>query len=128
MLKTHSRVRLLLEACLAAQQPFVVDNTNMRRSQRAGFIAPPKAAGFRVIGYYFPCELRDAIRRNLQRSEGRIPPAAVGATRKQLEVPALAEGFDELHMVTTHEGHFTVQPWATDENLEPTATDGGQTS
>jgi hypothetical protein len=35
MLKTKGRERLLLGACLAAKQPFVLDNTNALASQRA---------------------------------------------------------------------------------------------
>ena len=31
MLKTRHREKLLLQACIAAQQPFVVDNTNARQ-------------------------------------------------------------------------------------------------
>jgi hypothetical protein len=39
--------------CLDHQQPFVVDNTNPTAAERAVYIAPAKAAGFRVIGYFF---------------------------------------------------------------------------
>ena len=74
LLKTHTRVRELVMASLAAQQPFVLDNTNALRGQRAELIAAAKAASFRVIGYYFPCERRDAIRRSLQRAR----PSAAG--------------------------------------------------
>jgi len=35
----------------SAKQAFVVDNTNVLPAQRARFIGPAKAAGFRVIGY-----------------------------------------------------------------------------
>lgn len=38
MLKTRHRQRLLIEACVAAQQPFVVDNTNVRQEERAEYI------------------------------------------------------------------------------------------
>lgn len=34
MLRTRSREDILLHACLAAQQPFVADNTNATRAQR----------------------------------------------------------------------------------------------
>jgi len=74
LLKTPTQVREQVMASLAAQRPFVLDNTNALRGQRAELIAAAKAASFRVIGYYFPCERRDAIRHSLQRAEDRVPP------------------------------------------------------
>ena len=100
VLKTRHIVRDRIKACLDAQQPLVVDNTNVLRAQRLEIISAAKAAHFRVIGYYFPCERGEAIRRNLKRTHGRVPPAAVAATHKRLEVPALSEGFDELFVIT----------------------------
>lgn len=38
MLKTRKREALILQACLAAQQPFVVGNTNILKSERAPYI------------------------------------------------------------------------------------------
>jgi len=77
-------------ASLAAQQPFVVEkHENALRGQRAELIAAVKAASFRVIGYYFPCERRDAIRRSLQRAEGEesmkllMKPARSLSTRQE---------------------------------------------
>ena len=35
MLKTKHRLRLLLNACLEAKQPFVLDNTNVTKEVRA---------------------------------------------------------------------------------------------
>jgi predicted kinase len=127
LLKTRHCVREMDRACVEAQQPFVVDNTNARRSQRAELIVPAKAAGFRVIGYYFPCERREAIRRNLQRAEGRVPPAGVAATHKRLEVPELSEGFDELFVVIARDGDFSVLPWPANEPTEGTGNEISQT-
>ncbi len=117
MVKTRNRERLLIGACLAGRQPFVVDNTNVSKSRRAEFIEPAKAAGFRVVGYYFRCELKDALRRNAQRGAGRvIPPAAVVATFKKLEPPTPAEGFDELRVVEIDgAGEFVVREWREDD-------------
>lgn len=53
MLKTKNRQRVLLNACLEGKQPFVIDNTNVTAEARSYFIAEAKAAGFRVVGYYF---------------------------------------------------------------------------
>src|SRR6266540_3409563 len=110
MLKTRHRERLLVDACLAAKQAFVVDNTNSLRSQRAEHIGPAKAAGFRVVGYYFRCELAEALRRNAQRPKDRlIPPAGVVATFKRLQPPSFSEGFDELRVVEIDEANEFVE-------------------
>ncbi|HMA33465.1 MAG TPA: AAA family ATPase, partial [Chloroflexia bacterium] len=64
MLKTRHREDLLLRACLAMQQPFVVDNTNPTVAARAGYLLAARTAGFRVAGYYFESRVADCIRRN----------------------------------------------------------------
>lgn len=58
MLKTRVRKALILQACLAAKQPFVVDNINTLKSERAGYIELARAAGFQVQGYYFQSRLQ----------------------------------------------------------------------
>ena len=111
MLRTRRRERLLLEACLAGRQPFVVDNTNVTRAERARYLAPARAAGFRVVAYFFDVAPRDALRRNLQRAGHRaLHPAAVFGTAKRLEPPALGEGFEAIYRVTVGEGTFDVRP------------------
>ena len=61
MLKTRNRQSLLVSACLAGRQPFVVDDTNAAKSRRAEFIEPARAAGFRVRCFFFRCALREAL-------------------------------------------------------------------
>jgi predicted kinase len=110
MLKTRHREQLLLAACLAAKQPFVVDNTNPLPSDRARYIGIAREAGFRVVAYFFDTTLRDAIQRNNQRTgKQKIPvPAIAGAFRK-LQVPTLEEGFDDVYSVkVAPEGGFIV--------------------
>jgi len=68
MLKTRNRERILLAACFEAKQPFLIDNTNLTRKARAGYISQAKAARFSAIGYYFESGLQSAIERNNQRS------------------------------------------------------------
>jgi predicted kinase len=110
MLRTRARERILLDACFAARQPFVVDNTNVRRDDRAPYIAAAKAKSVRVIGYYFATDPRAAMARNKQR-EGKavIPAGGLFGTHKRLEPPTLAEGFDALYRVEiAAAGAFTV--------------------
>jgi predicted kinase len=100
MLRTRHRERLIFEACLAAQQSFVIDNTNPLPIDRIRYIAPARAAGFRVIAYFFQTELRDAIQRNNQRLlKKKVPAAAIAGTFKKLQHPSFVEGFDEIHTV-----------------------------
>ena len=100
MLKTRHRERLILEACIAARQPFVVDNTNPTAGDRAGYIVPARAAGFRLVAYYFTTPLGEAMRRNsLRAGKRKIPAVAVAGTFKKVERPTVDEGFDEIHTV-----------------------------
>ena len=110
MLKTRRRERLIFEACIAARQSFVVDNTNPLRADRARYIAPARAAGFGVIAYYFATPLREALRRNsLRKLQQRIPAVALAGTFKKIEKPGLGEGFDEIHTVElTPEDQFQI--------------------
>jgi hypothetical protein len=113
MLRTRNREELLFRACLAAQQPFVVDNTNVLVAERARYIGPATAAGFRVTGYYFRSELRDAIRRNVKRDGKKvIPVPGLVGTYKRLQPPEMAEGFSELYsVILTAANEFVVDPW-----------------
>ena len=101
LLKTRRREKETMQACLQSGQPFVIDNTNVRRAERQAYIDSAKSAGFRVIGYFFDTPLGEAIRRNKLRS-GRevIPVAGIAGTLKRLERPSIDEGFDELHTVS----------------------------
>lgn len=112
MLKNRRREDILLEACIRANQPFVVDNTNVTRAERAKYIALARPAGFRIIGYYFRSNLEEALQRNRGR-EGKefIPEVGVRARSRQLEIPSYAEGFDVLYYVSITDGKFTVEEW-----------------
>ena len=109
---TKNRERLLLEACLQGRQPFVVDNTNPTADERARYVAAARAAGFRVVGYFFRTETRAAIARNRLR-EGRavVPIPGILGTYKKLQEPRMEEGFDALYEVRVNEaGGFDVAP------------------
>ena len=116
MLKTKHRLRLLFNACLEAGQSFVLDNTNPSSEVRAEFIAQSKAAGFRVVGYYFRSDIASALARNSERSgSARIPDVGVLGTYKQLELPQRCEGFDDLYYVHIDPaGKFHVEEWSSE--------------
>jgi predicted kinase len=110
VLRTRHREQLLLAACLAAKQAFVIDNTNPLLRDRARYIEPGREAGFRVVAYFFETSLADAIRRNNQRAgKQKIPVPAIAGTLRKLQAPTLEEGYDEIHKVTlSPDGVFVV--------------------
>jgi predicted kinase len=116
MLKTRHREKQLMETCLQARQPFVIDNTNPTKEDRQKYIEAAKAAGFRVVGYYFQSQIEECKSRNENRPAGQqVPLVGVLGTYNRLEIPTLDEGFDELHYVRIAEDNsFVVEEW-TDE-------------
>lgn len=113
MLKTRHRERRLLDVCLETKQPFVVDNTNPTAADRLPYIRAAKAAGFRVVGYFFQSRIADCKARNDARSEAeRIPLPGLLGTHARLEVPSRTEGYDELWFVRIADtGGFVVEEW-----------------
>lgn len=111
MLRTRHRERVLMEACLATEQRLVIDNTNVTAADRARYIAPARAAGFKLTGYFFEPDPSGSSERN-ERREGkrRVPPAGLFGTLKRLERPRTSEGFDELFRVElTPAGEYIVE-------------------
>jgi predicted kinase len=101
VLRTRQREQFLLAACLQTKQQFVIDNTNPLPADRARYIGPAHAAGFRVVAYFFQTALRDAIRRNNQRrGKQKIPVPALADTFRKLSPPTVEEGFDAVYTVT----------------------------
>ncbi|MCA9657153.1 MAG: AAA family ATPase [Myxococcales bacterium] len=100
MLRTRHRERLLIDACIAGKQAFVVDNTNPTPAERQRTIVPARAAGFRVVGYFFKSAIVPALARNAGREgAARIPERGIRGTRARLVLPSLGEGFDALYFV-----------------------------
>jgi predicted kinase len=109
MLKTRHREKLIFEACLAAKQSMVIDNTNPTRQDRSRYIEPAKSQAFSVHGYYMMTSLEDCLERNRTRADDlAVPEQAVRATWKKMEKPRLDEGFDELYGVELYEGDFLI--------------------
>ncbi len=111
MLRTNHRLDVLFHAALAVRQPLCLDNTQARRSGRARLVASARAAGFRVVAYWFDVPLADALARNLQRPEpARIPEIAIRGLAAKFEPPAADEGFHEIHRVHVVPPGFVVEP------------------
>ncbi|MDZ7617079.1 MAG: AAA family ATPase [Patescibacteria group bacterium] len=111
--KTRHRERCLIEACLHTQQPFVVDNTNPTKEDRRRYIETARAAGVRVLGYYFRSHIEECKQRNEGRCvEEQVPLSGVLGTYKRLELPSRDEGFDDLHYVSIgNDGAFVIEEW-----------------
>jgi predicted kinase len=107
------RQQKLLEEALAAGRSVVVDNTNATRADRLALIALGRSFGARVVGYFFQSRLADCLERNRQRTgKQRVPDVALYATRKRLELPGPAEGYDQLFFVRTlGDDRFEVLDW-----------------
>jgi len=99
-LKTRARERAVIQRCHAERRPYVVDDTNVTRELRVGFVADARAAGFRVVGYFFATDPKAAFARNRQR-EGKavVPAGGLFGTARRLQVPDMSEGYDALFRV-----------------------------
>src|SRR4051794_3179770 len=91
LLKTRAREARFLALCLETGMRFVVDNTNPGVADRARYIEPARAAGFKVIGYLV--EVAAAPR-------DEIPARALRDFARRFVRPTPAEGFDELWHVS----------------------------
>ena len=121
MLQSRNREWKIYEACLEAQQPVVIDNTNTTLKSRQRYIEPAKERGIRVIGYYFQSKIKEAIWRNNQRSgKERIPEDGVRAAYNRLVIPSYDEGFDQLYYVYIDANdNFVVNEWGNENSTEP---------
>jgi predicted kinase len=115
VLGTRAREAALVQECLAAGRPFVVDNTNPTPADRRRYLEPARAAGFRVIGYLVEIGDAEAVARNADRaSRARVPVARVAGTARRLQRPTPEEGFDELwHATAAAGGGWRVEPLLT---------------
>jgi hypothetical protein len=88
------------------------------RADRQRYIPDAKEAHFRVVGYFMRSSIADALERNRARPDAKnVPERAVVRTHERLEVPSLAEGFDELFSVRLDplvSTGFIVEPWRAD--------------
>ena len=93
MLRTRQRAQILLNACIEAKQSFVIDNTNALATDRARYIPFARAAGFRVVAYFFETTLADAMRRNNQQlRKTEDSRACLGCHFSQIAAAAVGRG------------------------------------
>ncbi len=113
MLKTRHRESILLDACLAAKQPCVIDNTNPTKLERARYIEAARQKKFSVKGIFFASGIEPALSRNQNRPPNEVvPDAGIRGTRNRLELPDYQEGFDTLYYATiADDGEFSIAEW-----------------
>jgi predicted kinase len=112
VLRTRAREEALVRLCLDSGQRFVVDNTNATPADRARYVQPARAAGFRTIAYLVEVEVAQALARNAQRPDGRrVHAAGLVGTGRRLQRPTPEEGFDELwHATAARDGGWRIGP------------------
>lgn len=115
MLKTRNREQILIEACFAAKQPFVVDNMNLTTAERRHYIEGAKDHDFEVVGYYFKSAIQEAISRNEQREgKEKVPLPALRGSHAKLVLPLMAEGYDKLFYVYIKDNDFIIEEYKDD--------------
>lgn len=121
MLRTRHRESIYVEASLQAKQPFVIDNTNPERTDRAPYIAKAKAHSFQVVCYYFIPDYAGSALRNEERSgKAKVPEIGIKSVMKKLQPPEFEEGFDEIFEVTLEDGAYIVHKRSKPEIPEQT--------
>ena len=97
MLRTRHREKLLFAACIEAKQSVVVDATNPTVEDRKRYIAPARAAKFRIVGIEFQVPVELAMERNATRLGKKLVPAkGIYATAAKMQPLLYEEGFDEI--------------------------------
>lgn len=110
LLNTRNKESKIIEWCISNHQPFVIDNTNPKKTDRQKYIELAKSSKYKIIGYYFKAKISDVLERNEKRADkAKIPKPGIFGTLKKLEIPSLEEGFDELFFVEIIDNRFVVK-------------------
>ena len=108
-LRTRKKEDTALRLALDRKDNIIIDNTNPARNDRQKYIAPGRAAGYRIIGCFMQSQLQECIERNAGRTgKERIPEIAISCTADRLELPDYEEGYDELYFVKITDKGYSV--------------------
>src|SRR5512138_2168916 len=92
------RQETLVADAARAGRSVVVDNTNVRREDRARLVELARALAMRPVLYWFPPDVRASLARNATRAgKARVPAVAIFATARRLASPDAAEGFEAAY-------------------------------
>jgi predicted kinase len=120
LLRNHRHPSLrqlqLIEEALREGHSVVVDNTHVTIADRAPIIALGRQYGARILGYFFPPNVKESLARNQARTgKARVPNVAIYATAKRFQPPTLEVGFDTLYRVratgTAESPAFEIEPY-----------------
>ena len=115
-LKTRDRENELIDNCFSEGKSFVIDDTNVTKYLRQGYIGWALHHGYRVVGYFMRSRVKECVSRNRERTgAARIPDTAIASMSNKLQLPSWDEGFDELYFVEIRDGDFTVSEWREDK-------------
>ena len=113
LLRSRSREAELVRECLETGRPFVVDNTNPTVAERARYVEPARAAGFKLVAYLVEADHAVAAGRNAAR-ERTVPAAGLRDVTRRLVRPTPEEGFEELfHATAALDGGWRIEPLLT---------------
>ena len=119
-LRSRSAEAELLAFCLRRNRSCVIDNTNVKRTDRLRYMELAKTNDFRVVGFCFVTRKEDALARNGRREDWAcVREVAIRTMYRELEYPEMDEGFDELHFVTIQDGAFNVEACDEKRNRRP---------
>ena len=99
MLKNRHRENALLQACILTQTPFVIDNTNLKKSERLKYISLAKLHRFPIYAYVFDTDYRICVERNQSR-ERVVPEKAMKNMLRYHQPVEAEEGFDQIMQVS----------------------------
>jgi len=113
-LRTDHREQVLLHACLAVGQSFVIDRTSPLRARRARYHALAHAAGFRTRLVWFDVPVARALERNAQRTgRARVPDVAIRGTAAKLQPPDPTVGWDSIEVARLSDTNtWTLTEWS----------------
>ncbi|UEQ76464.1 AAA family ATPase [Chryseobacterium arthrosphaerae] len=110
LLNTRNKEGKLLQYCFDTQSKMVIDNTNVSRENRKKYIQLAIQNKYSIVGYYFESDIRDCLERNKNRKDS-INETGIKAKYKELELPSLEEGFDQIIKVKIINNQFKISDY-----------------
>ncbi len=119
-LGTRQAERAVIRECISDSSSYVLDSQNLTREDRRRYFPRAKAAGYRIIGYYFPTTVEASLE-HAGLSRDKMAQRRQKKAFDRLEPPEYNEGYDELYTVTLHrDGSFTAERIIRSENEDTT--------
>ncbi|WES97752.1 AAA family ATPase [Chryseobacterium arthrosphaerae] len=110
LLNTRNKEGKLLQYCFDTQSKMVIDNTNVSRENRRKYIQLAIQNKYSIVGYFFESDIRDCLERNKNRKDS-INETGIKAKYKELELPSLEEGFDQIIKVKIINNQFKISDY-----------------